>query len=269
MKPGVYSNISNDDYHASDGVSKSGLSLILKSPAHYAARYIHGEPEEPTPAMEFGTAFHAAVLEPYMFASDWAVQPDVNRRTKAGKEKWEKFLSENEGKHLLKHDDMTTIENMREAVLSHPAASRLLTGGSPELSIYWNDRAYNVLCKCRPDYLLADSMIAVDLKTCVDASYDGFSKACANFGYHIQAAFYMDGISSIFERQCKAFVFIAVEKKPPYAVAVYTLDRESVDYGRMEYREAIARYAECLRNNTWPGYDSQVKEISLPRWAVK
>lgn len=269
MKPGIYHDLSNEEYHASNGISKSGISLMLKSPAHYAARYIFGEQQEPTPAMEFGSAVHAFILEPELFAEEWVVPPKVDRRTKAGKQKWADFLAENEGRRLLPKEDLEVIEAMQASVMNHPAAARLIDPalGTAEVSVYWQDVMNEVLCKCRPDFL-RDDMVVVDLKTCVDASPEGFARACANFGYHIQAAFYMDGISVAMKSHCRAFSFIAVEKTPPYAVAVYTLDQEAIDAGRLICKSALRQYAQCLRDDDWPGYSERIREISLPRWAM-
>lgn len=81
MKPGIYDNISNADYHAGPGESKSLLDLVRRSPAHYRARKLDAEvandnePEarKPTPAQFIGTAFHALLLEPQVFAREYCL----------------------------------------------------------------------------------------------------------------------------------------------------------------------------------------------------
>src|SRR5690606_39465824 len=64
----ITTSMSNEEYHSlPDSISKSGLDLIARSPAHY--RY--AERREPTRAMVIGTAIHAAILEPDVFATEY------------------------------------------------------------------------------------------------------------------------------------------------------------------------------------------------------
>lgn len=83
MKPGVYSNISNYDYHTGPGISNSGLSLVRKSPMHYRVKKLAANdnaPQVSTPAQMIGTAFHALLLEPEFFYRDYCLglrQSDV------------------------------------------------------------------------------------------------------------------------------------------------------------------------------------------------
>ena len=49
-------------YHSGEAISHSGIVQLLKSPEHYL-QYKTGS-VEPTPAMEFGSAFHSFILEP-------------------------------------------------------------------------------------------------------------------------------------------------------------------------------------------------------------
>lgn len=76
MQPGIYDNLSNHQYHAGPGESKSLLDLVRRSPAHYRARMLAANDDTPpaaTPAQMIGTAFHALLLEPAEFAKNYCL----------------------------------------------------------------------------------------------------------------------------------------------------------------------------------------------------
>lgn len=73
MRPGIYDGISNADYHGGPGISKTGLDILHRSPAHLkAARDFQGEKKE-TKAMFTGKALHALVLEPAAFVREYTL----------------------------------------------------------------------------------------------------------------------------------------------------------------------------------------------------
>lgn len=177
------------------------------------------------------------------------------------------WLQNNQARTVLSQEQWDQLHGMRDAVLNHPAASALLTKvpGKAELSVYWNDPETGALCRCRPDWWREDDLL-VDLKTGEDASLEGFAKSIANWRYDVQAAMYLDGVRIATGRQPKGFVFIVVEKRPPYAVGVYVLDAESLELGRVQYVTDLRRYAECVKTETWPGYGDKIQSISVPAW---
>ena len=74
--------------------------------------------------------------------------------------------------------------------------------------------------------------LIVDLKTTMDASPDAFARTAANFNYPLQAAYYVDGLQAAGIASPDAvtsFVFLVVEKTPPYGVAVYTLPEDAIE----------------------------------------
>lgn len=168
------------------------------------------------------------------------------------------------------------LMGMRNAVMDHPVASRLISApGRAELSVYWNDPISGELCRVRPDYLRDDGIV-VDVKTCEDASPEGFAKSIASWRYDVQDPFYLDGINLMRHQanrtdiaEAKAFVFLAVEKKAPYAVGVYVLDEESREFGRAQYRKDLDAYAACQKSGAWPGYGERIQTISLPAWKLR
>lgn len=266
--PGVYSGISNDDYHGGAGISKSGLDLIRRSPMHYKAVIDNPEQRESTPAQAFGTAFHALILEPDVFAVEYVQSPKFDRRTKQGKADAEAFAAQHEGKTPLNDDDWERLHAMRAAVMAHPMAAKLLdySKGVTEQSVYWNDPATGELCRCRPDWWRQDLGIILDVKTAEDASAEEFARSLLNWRYHVQHPFYMDGIEHATGIKPRAFLFLVVEKKAPHAVAIYQLDDESVEQGRIEYRQDLELYAQCKQSGQWPGYGERIQPISLPEW---
>ena len=80
----------------------------------------------PTPAMQRGTALHTAVLEPETWADVVAVQPRLDRRTKAGKAAAAEFEQAAAGRVVLSADDAEEVALMADGVRCHPAAKVLL-----------------------------------------------------------------------------------------------------------------------------------------------
>jgi exodeoxyribonuclease VIII len=169
---------------------------------------------------------------------------------------------------LLKTDEWDAIHAVRDAIRAHPFASILLApeDGEAEVSIAWVDGETGVYCRARPDFLNHAHNVVVDLKTATDASYGVFARACANYTYHLQAAFYLDGMAAVKKPHDK-FIFVGAEPEPPFAVACYELDAEDLRVARVRYRQALRTYQQCLASNTWPSYPEQVRTLELPAWA--
>lgn len=272
IKPGIYKDMSNNTYHNSEGISKSGLDLIAKCPALYKDRYIDGNKSEPTSAMIIGSATHTAVFEPHLFDLEYAVAPAVDKRTKAGKAAFAAFEEESKGKHVLTADSYANIMAISNAVRTDSRVSQILKYGEAENSIFHEDEDTGELIKVRPDWMHED--LLVDLKTTVDASPDGFSKSCFNFRYHVQAAMYLDVANAAYKihepefHGFNTFMFIAVEKTAPYQLAIYYADETMVELGRHEYMANFQLYCDLLGQDIYPGYNNdKIVPISLPYWA--
>ena len=255
----------NAEYHASHAISKSGLDKIARSPAHYQAA--KEEAAESTDARAFGAAFHDYILLPEVFQAAYTVLPeDFNGRTKDGKALIESIKES--GQIVLKPEWVEAIKGMAAAVAAHPKAAALLTGGQPEVSIFWQDQDTGIDCRCRPDYIHPSGII-VDLKSTIDASAVAFSKSCANYRYHVQDAFYSEGFYQATETWPRGFVFIAVEKTAPYAVACYTLDDAAKERGRELYQQDLHTLQAAQAANAWTAYSNQIETLSLPAWAIR
>ena len=264
--------VDNVEYHAHPAVSKSHLDEIERSPLHYWSRFL--DPDRatppPTPAMVIGTALHTHVLEMHQWDKQFIVAPaGIDRRTKAGKEEWAAFESLANKRTVISREDGETIAAMGRAIYGHPAAAMLLTmAGRAETSHFWTDETTGIECKCRPDWLLEDCTVIVDLKTTEDASPSGFQRSIAKFNYHKQAAWYLHGVEQSTGVCPSQFIFVAVEKKAPYAVGVYAADPESIKVGWQTAERNLERIAECRAAKYWPSYSEAIEPISLPRWML-
>lgn len=262
--------MSNKEYREAEGISRSDLFKISRSPLHF--RHEMDNPSEQSKALLFGIALHAYILEPKEFEKEFAVIPQCDRRTKEGKEIYRQFISENEGKHFVSQDDMSVIEQMAKSVNSILIAKKLLSG-KHEQSFFWKDELTGEMCKCRPDILteINDTVIIADLKTCENAQTEVFMRDAIKYGYDLQSAMYCEGVEKNIGKKC-CFVFIAIEKKEPYAVNILQADKYMMLRGKDLFREYLGIYHYCKENDNWYGYNGingDINNLSLPAWLLK
>jgi len=266
---GIHLRVPEQTYHQRIiGVaSKGALDRIRRSPAHYRS-WVAGHDEVASPALDFGKMFHCALLERDVFESTHVVEPDFgDQRYKENKAKKADWKTANEGKNPVDQKDFAAALGMAEAIRRHPKAGALLIGGDAEVTVRWQDEGTGIECKSRLDYYLPELGYVVDVKTTDDASEDGFQRSVAKYGYHRQAAFYEEGLATI-GMPIEGFVFVAVEKEPPYGVGVYLLDDDGIRRGRDSIRSNLIRLAACIEHDTWPAYSDSIVTLSLPAWAA-
>ena len=267
MTPGIHT-IPEREYHRRIlGVaSKSGLDRLAKSPLQYKT-WIEGPSWDPTPAMALGTALHMAVLEPSSFEKAYAVEPDFGDcRFKENKSKRDAWRDDNAGRRFLGWDDGIAILGMRDSLRRHPLIGHHLESAKAEQSLYWVDTETGIQCKARVDLWLPKLRLALDVKTTEDASLRGFTRSVASYRYDRQADFYEHGFAAVGE-PVEHFVFLAVEKSPPYECALFTVDQEFLMWVHEETRRLMRTLAECVTFGRWPGYPERIQNVKVPGWA--
>jgi len=258
----IIEDMENAAYHAAEGISNSGLSLIARSPAHYKFK----PPSEATRSMEMGTAIHTAILEPERFASEYVLLKNItDRRSSAYKDACKIHSSE----RVLTGTEADKVQGMAESILGNPHAQALIAHSEArkELSVFAQDPETGVTVKCRFDLMTPGK--ALDLKKTQDVRPEAFAKSVANYRYMVQAAFYSDVWEWETGEKLDAFGFLCVEEEMPHASAIYVLDDEAMDYGRKLYRRDLNRYAECVESGHWPSIDSAPQVLALPQWIYK
>ena len=266
IEPGIYYGISNENYHAGPGVSKSQLDDIADTPALYLWRKNAPVDTTKTKTLDLGTAFHCRVLEPEEFSNRFIVAPEFNRRTNAGKEEEKAFLMEcaSTGKTVITAEEGRKIELMYQSVMALPLGQWLVeSAGHAESSIYWEDPETGILCRCRPDKIIPEFHWIMDVKTTADIQR--FKTAYYDYRYHVQDAFYSDGYEAQFGVQ-PTFVFLVASTTIEcgrYPVEIFMMGEEAKLAGQQEYHRNLRTLADCLNTDEWPA----IKTLSLPRWA--
>ena len=258
------------EYREHPAISRSELWKIRESPEIF--KYYKENPEEPTPALIFGQAFHKLALQPESFGDEFAVMPQIDRRTKEGKAIWVEFCEQSEGKTVITEDDYAKATDMIDSLYKAPFVKKLLSG-EKEKEFFWADDLTGEACKCRADCVseLNKVNIIVDLKSALNADNEHFTKDSINYGYDFQAAMYTEGVEKCTGKSY-SFVFIVVEKNPPYAVNIFQADELFVKRGKDIFRELIGIYHDCKTSGDWYGYLGKYKVInslSLPAWLAK
>ncbi|EKP6579484.1 exodeoxyribonuclease VIII [Escherichia coli] len=266
IEPGIYYGISNENYHAGPGVSKSQLDDIADTPALYLWRKNAPVDTTKTKTLDLGTAFHCRVLEPEEFSNRFIVAPEFNRRTTAGKEEEKAFLMEcaSTGKTVITAEEGRKIELMYQSVMALPLGQWLVeSAGHAESSIYWEDPETGILCRCRPDKIIPEFHWIMDVKTTADIQR--FKTAYYDYRYHVQDAFYSDGYEAQFG-VLPTFVFLVASTTVEcgrYPVEIFMMGEEAKLAGQQEYHRNLRTLADCLNTDEWPA----IKTLSLPRWA--
>jgi exodeoxyribonuclease VIII len=253
---GIY-DISNDEYHSSNGVSRSQLMRLNKSPQHYWYEYLNPlyiKPE-PTEAMKIGSATHKYILEKNKFYDEYLIIPKLDKRIAKNKEIYANLALLNPDKILIQEDDFEEICAYEHSIKNHIQASQLMMQLNIEKSLYWTDKETGIDCKVRPDGF--DNNFVIDLKTTEDASIHAFKMSCFKYGYYLQAGMTLEAFRNVKGMDFDEFLIIVLEKKKPYPVAVYIMDIDAIEYGVKEFKRLLKKLKECMDKNEWPGYETQ------------
>ena len=265
--------MTEQEYNNAEGIRRSDLWKIYDSPEKF--KWFLEHPVEQTPAMAFGSACHKMMLEPDSFGEEYAVAPDVNRRTNAGKAEWDAFCAENEGKTIISQEDASTIKEMEDAIAQTALPYYMLHGanGMSEVPYFWTDPETNEKCKIKCDRVCEDDngkLYVVDYKTAVSAQTEKFNRSIFGYGYALQAAMYTEGLRMARKLDYRPeFVFVVQEKKAPYSVNVIKVTPEVMEYGDKQFHSLMDKYHTCKELDEWPGYlpvDGSVNFTDLPAW---
>jgi len=246
------------EYHASPGLSSTGMKWLLRSPKHYRERMDHRVEKA---AFDLGHCVHATVLGVGMGII--AIPPTVLASNGAASTKDAKEFIANaraEGLVPVKADVIIKVHAIADAVLANPKAHALLSlDGDAEVSLFADDPETGVHMRGRIDYLgtFPDGrLVNIDLKTTTDVRRRKLVRTIEDFGYDIQSETYRYLLRLTTCKTIAPTHLIFVETDAPFEVRVVSLAHPDwIEGGQHKMRRAIDIYAHCIATDTWPGDD--------------
>ena len=143
-----------------------------------------------------------------------------------------------------------------EAFQSHPEILRIMAADVEKIYERGFELSYLVegqepiRLKCKPDCVIPSECLIIDLKTTSDPHPDTWKWSAEDFGYHRQAAIYLEAMQSLYGRQFR-FLFGVVRSRAPYEVGVYELDQGSLNRGWEEVTDLIEQYQQRKATGDW------------------
>lgn len=225
VSQGKFFNEPIDEYHRSGAFGSTHLRAFIESENKFL-HLLKNPLSKNGDALDLGSALHCLVLENQYFKSRYAIGPEVDRRTKDGRDIWDKFCESNEQKMILKKDQYDMANDMHCNIMNHDLSVDLLKDCSMEqcCRVKLNN---GLRIQCRPDAHKKNHII--DIKTCQDVK--DFKWDIKKYGYDIQAAFYYFIMKSIDPENYENadFYFISVDKTEVKEVKVFGIDNDTLN----------------------------------------
>ena len=196
-------------------------------------------------------------------AEKYAVKPEgIDRRTKIGKLAWLDFLDQTIGKTIVDQDELELAAQISETLMRE--RGKLFDGETiREGTIFFEDNGYKL--KARPDLINLSTGIIFDIKVTDSSDFSSFQRSLPRWGYHTQAQHYLKACAAEF-KQTFDFVWIVIERDPPFGHRLYTPDQVTLNIADSEINVALNTHKNCLEKNDWPCYDNRVSTIGLPAY---
>ena len=275
LQPGLHDGIPSAVYHADcapePSLSSGVLRTILnKSIEHGALEHakLGGIGRESTTAMNLGSIVHALLAGEN---SELEIGNYDSFRSKAA-QAWREF-TEAQGKIPVLERDLEDARPIVAAIREKAAIGitndPFAAHGRSEVTAIWKEDG--TYCRARYDRLLVDPTGYADIfdwKTTNDISVRGIEKSIVSMGYHIQAAFYLRGLTAILPQYQHrvSFIFVFVEASAPYQVRRVVLSPTFLAIGRKKVSEGLAIWQRAIATNDFKEAPFETLEIEAPAY---
>lgn len=284
-----------EKYLAAPGESSSALKTALVSPRHYLI--YKNEKLKPKDESHFtlGTFIHSAFLEPGKFDKVKTLPENAPRNTNDGLitlidyfwrllGKEAKDLSEfkqgqlkaelaeleqeaaKQGYTFITASDAEIIRVIRTSYRTYGGGiiPKLIRHGKTECSMYGKDPATGLKVKIRPDCMLLEEQIGLNIilsvKTTSATTLDGFMRDAAKYRYELAEGMYLQVASQITGRKFTGTLMLIAQTVIPFQCALIWLDAEDLEIGKYKYQQAMETVRQAKEADSYPGFDCYAED---------
>ena len=284
-----------EKYLAAPGESSSALKTALVSPRHYLIYKNENLKPKDESHFTLGTFIHSAFLEPGKFDKVKTLPENAPRNTNEGLVKlidyfWRllgkdaKDLSEYNQKQLrtelgeleeeaakqgytfISATDAEVIRIIRTSYRTYGGGiiPKLIRHGKTETSMYGKDPATGLKVKIRPDCMLLEEQIGLNIilsvKTTSATTLDGFMRDAAKYRYELAEGMYLQVASQITGRKFTGTLMLIAQTVIPFQCALIWLDAEDLEIGKYKYQQAMETVRQAKEADSYPGFDCYAED---------
>ena len=282
LETGLYPGIRTNSYFAlnkattEEGIeyaipSKSLLSQFAKNPKAWRE-----DPEfKTTDAMTVGSLLDCLLLTPKEMGSSFMLKPSgmpnrphkhldegkpvspTAKKTQEAVLKWQNFERDAAGKTIVTSEQILSARRAADNVKNHKLGGYLLKNCQTQVAMFAYDEEVELWVKGMIDILPNKESdfgdCVVDLKSTSGFLPHEFRTVCWNFNYHEQAGLYLDLYNKITGENRERFLFLVSDSKNNRDCGLLEMDKEWIERGRESARNKLKYYADCVKNDNWPG----------------
>lgn len=274
LKPGIYFNLPDAEYHNDTALSRSGMIDILDH--HYIFWDKHLNPNrkrETTDAMSFGI---------------WCEDYLINK-----KEFFVKYRITGESAWTQRQEQLTPgefgrVQKSVEMARSDKFVDAISSNGYAHVAIVIRDEETGVLIRIQIDYL--HYFMAFDYKRFKSINPDRIKYALAEYGCDMQDALYTRLIikakellaagdkefkiygkpdpawlKKFIETPFQYFLFLCQASTPPYIFELISFEPDIIANANVQIGEATRKYARCLKEygskKPWPPTTGKIRKM--------
>ncbi len=263
---GLSYNLSFEEYQDCPYLNHSSLRFLFPPNVPSDFLWWKNNPKQRTKAMDFGSAVHIAVFEHEIFDESVIVCPEIDKRTKAGKEEYSDFLKEAGNKIVLTQSELDSCYSIIYQIERHPILSKLVANKTANFESSGFFKYRDLDLKFRTDFIIQSHNLILDLKTTKAGHERAFKHSIMDFNYYSQAAFYLLGMSEITGEDWTNFIWIAIENNQPHKIYLYEPDTAWLIEGLRLINCAIDLYKDCLDKKFFPSVLPEVVTLSAPTY---
>jgi hypothetical protein len=263
--------------------------------ANCPSRWLEGVEDEGTKSTLWGSLIDCLLMAPFDFPSLYAVAPETYkvvikscpscgsvsdaascRKCKVEREEhvvvkpWDfkaticqEWEEQQGGKTIIKAGLFAEAEKAADLITRDPQVAELFKASRKQVMLtgFYDDEetGLRIPVKALLDLAPPDRFLA-DLKTCRNAHPRAWRKQVFECGYHMQAARHLDLWNAATNENRREFRHYIQENFAPYQTAKRILDTEFIALGRRQYVRALQRYARCIKQQHFPGYDDATND---------